>query len=151
MSTNDNDEHDSNAALAVAAIGGGAVLLWLFLRGRGKGWGLGGNRTNRWHGNGPVPDADLALARPTVCIWLRDGNRLDINGVRTDLETAVTIARTAGKVYLLDDGAVTQGLYVKVKDALRDAGVTFATASPWWDGQRVRAPSCPSSAVLNLS
>ena len=107
----DDDDRDTSTALTVAAIGGGALLLWLVLR-RRKGWGWGGRSDNQ-----------QPAARRAVSIVVRDGERVDVDGVSTDLATAVTAARVAGAAHFRASGDARQGWVSKVFYALVDAGV----------------------------
>ena len=110
MST-DDDDNDASTALTVAAIGGGALLLWLVLR-RPKGWGWGGRS-----------DTQQPTVRHAVSIVVRDGERVDVDGVRADLATAVNAARVAGTAQFRASGDARQGWVSKVFYALVDAGV----------------------------
>ena len=110
MSDND-DDREAGTALMVAAIGGGALLLWLVLR-RRTGWG--------WRGRS---DNQQPAARRAVSIVIRDGERVDVDGVSTDLATAVNAARVAGTAHFRASGDARQGWVSKVFYALVDAGV----------------------------
>jgi hypothetical protein len=107
----DNDDHDASTALTVAAIGGGALLLWLVLR-RPKGWGWGDRSANQ-----------QPVGRRVVSIVVRDGERVDVDGLSTDLATAVNVARVAGTANFRASGDARQGWVSKVFYALADAGV----------------------------
>src|SRR5690349_9484797 len=107
----DDDDRDTSTALTVAALGGGALLLWLVLR-RRKGW-TWGNRS----------DNQQPAAPRAVSILVRDGERVDVDGVSTDLATAVTAARIAGRAHFRASGDARQGWVSKVFYALVDAGV----------------------------
>jgi hypothetical protein len=105
----DDDDNDASTALTVAAIGSGALLLWLVLR-RPKGWG---GRS----------DTQQPTVRHAVSIVVRDGERVDVDGVSTDLATAVTAARVAGTAHFRASGDARQGWVSKVFYGPVDAGV----------------------------
>jgi len=122
MVTNDEAEDGGGTALTLAVIGGGAVLLWLFLR--GKGWGGHGSDDSRDAGRSDSDSTNPAFRRP-VCIWVLDGDHIELNGVRTDLATTVAIALTADAVHFHPRGDARHGFVVEVGDALARAGIAF--------------------------
>jgi hypothetical protein len=124
VSTNENDEQDGGAALTLAAVGGGAVLLWLLFRGRGKGLRGSGSGT-RPRVDGERPDRDeRPEPRREVLVRVRSGDRVEVDGVNTDLATTVTLARDAGKARFCATGDAREGWISRVYYALLDAGVT---------------------------
>jgi hypothetical protein len=120
MSTRHNDEYDGGTALALTAIGGGGVLLWLLLRARGRRRGGPGNGTESHSANEhPIP-------RREVLVVVRAGDRVDVDGVTTDLATTVTLARAAGTARFHVTGDARQGWVSKVYYGLVDAGVAVS-------------------------
>ena len=120
MVTNDEAEDGGGTALTLAVIGGGAVLLWLFLR--GKGWG---GRGGRGDGDRHGDDNTSRTRRGLACIWVLDGDHIELNGVRTDLATTVAIALTSDSVHFHPRGDARHGFVVEVGDALARAGIAF--------------------------
>jgi len=98
----------NNMGRTIAVIGGGALLAWLLLRGRGKGKGSGGGG----HGSPAV-----------VEVWLRGGDRIELDGASSDLATTVARARAAGAARVFTAGDARQGWHQHVIDSLRAAGV----------------------------
>lgn len=98
-----------NTGLTIALVGGGALLLWLLWRRRGT---------------GKDGDGDRSSARPNVEVRLRAGDRIELNGVRTDLATVIARARGAGTAVVKTDGDARQGWHREVTDALKAAGAT---------------------------
>ncbi len=100
----------NNTGRTIVAIGGGALLVWLIWRGRGKGKGKGsgGDRNNT-----PV----------AVEVWIRSGDRIELDRVSSDLATVIARARAVGKARLHVAGDARHGWFEYVADALRAAGV----------------------------
>jgi hypothetical protein len=117
MSANHDNDDDSGTAFTVAAIGGGAVLLWLVLRGRGTGWRGSGNGASTSGGQ------ELPAPRRAIAVFVRAGDRVDVDGVATDLATTVTLAQAAGAARLSATGDARAGWLSKVYYALMDGGV----------------------------
>ena len=100
----------NNTGRTIAVIGGGALLVWLLWRGRGKGKGSRG-------------DGDGQSASATMEVWLRGGDRIELDGVSSDLATTVARARAAGMARVHVSGDARQGWVENVVHALRAAGV----------------------------
>ena len=106
MSTNS----ENGTGLIVAALGGGALLLWLLWRGRGKAKGSGG-------------DADHGSAPPAVEVRILSGDRIELDGVLSDLATMVARTRAAGVARVHATGDARAGWVTKVLETLRAARV----------------------------
>ena len=100
----------NNTGRTIAVIGGGALLVWLLWRGRGKGKGSGG-------------EGDRNSVPAVVEVWLRSGDRIELDHVSSDLATVVARARVAGKARLHVAGDARHGWVENVAQALRAAGV----------------------------
>lgn len=104
----------------IAVISGGALLAWLLWRGRGRGKGKG-------TGSG----ADDRDSTPSVAeVRLRSGDRIELNGVSSDLATAVARASTAGTARVFAAGDARHGWVTQVIAALKTAGVAVDVARP---------------------
>jgi hypothetical protein len=103
----------NNIGRTIAVIGGGALLAWLLWRGRGKGKGSGGG------GHG-VP--------AVVGVWLRGGDRIELDGASSDLTTAVARARAAGTARVFAAGDTRHGWVTQVIAELKAAGVAIEAA-----------------------
>ena len=112
----------NNTGRTIAVIGGGALLAWLLWRGRGKGKGKG-------KGKGSGGDGDHSSAPDVVEVWVRSGDRIELDRVSSDLATVVARARAAGKARLHVTGDARHGWFEYVADALRAAGVDVWTFS----------------------
>ena len=108
----------SNAGRAVVAIGAGAALVWLLWRGRG--WG--GREDGKSRGGDSGRTAPLG---PPVHVWLR-GDRIEVEGVESDLATAIERARATGLAYVYTTGDTIHGRVVDVVQALQRSGVEVA-------------------------
>ena len=104
----------NNTGRTIAVIGGGAFLAWLLWRGRGKGKGKG---------KGSTGDDDRNSAPEAVEVWVRSGDRIELDRVSSDLATVIARARAVGKARLHVAGDARQGWFEYVSDALRAAGV----------------------------
>lgn len=100
----------NNTGRTIAVVGAGALLVWLLWRGHGKGKGKGG-------------DGDRSSAPAAVEVWIRSRDRIELDGVSSDLATTVARARTAGKARVHVTGDARQGWVENVVHALRAAGV----------------------------
>jgi hypothetical protein len=109
----DNEGHPE---LVLALIAGGALLLWRLGRG-GSGKGAG-------TGDGAGPD------RPSVRVMVRAGDRIELDGITTDLATAVARARASGKAFVHVTGDARQGWFETVVHALEAAGVAISLDAP---------------------
>jgi hypothetical protein len=107
----------SNTGRTIAMIGGGALLAWLLLRGRGRGKGSGGGGGGGGHG-----------APAVVEVWLRSGDRIELDGASSNLTAAVARARTAGTARVFAAGDTRQGWVTRVIAALKAAGVAIEAA-----------------------
>lgn len=119
--------------LAVAL--GGATLALLLLAGRRGAPGGGGDRDRG------LADAGARLpGPPEVHVWLRDGDQIELDGVRSDLETTIVRARAVGRARVNATGGARVGWIGKVINALRDAQVSvWADPSLWRDADYVQA------------
>ena len=120
-----NDDHStggSSGLLAAVAFGGGAVLLWLLLRSPGG----RSRRGDAVVGAGDRSDSNGPPTPRTVTVRVRAGDRIEVDGIGTDLATAVTLARIAGHARFFAAGDARQGWVSAVFHALVDADVTIA-------------------------
>lgn len=101
----------------VATVGGAAVVLWLLSR--GTGWGFRAPGSGRESGK-----AAGSTTRPVV--WVR-ADRIEVDGVATDLSTVVARARAAGAAEVRATGAAITGVVWNVLQTLHRAGVTVYT------------------------
>ena len=108
----------NNTGRTITVIGGGALLAWLLWRGRGKG-----------KGKGSGGDGDHSSAPDVVEVWVRSGDRIELDRVSSDLATVVARARAAGKARLHVAGDARHGWFEHVADALRAAGVDVWSSS----------------------
>ena len=106
----------NNTGRTIAVIGGGALLVWLLWRGRGKSKGSGG-------------DGDRNSAPAAVEVWIRSGDRIELDRVSSDLATVIARARAVGKARLHVAGDARHGWFEYVVDALRAAGVDVSSSS----------------------
>ena len=111
----------NNTGRAVAVIGGGALLLWLVASG-GRGSGGHGGR------GGTVARTVDALPPSEVHVRIRSGDRIDVDGVSSELSAAVARARAAGIARVVATGDARQGWVVEVLHALGAAGVVVYTS-----------------------
>ncbi len=109
-------KQNNNTGRTIAVIGGGSLLAWLLWRGRGKGKDSGGNGDHN-----STPDA--------VEVWIRSGDRIELDRVGSDLATVIARARAAGKARLHVAGDARHGWVENVTDALRAAGVDVWSSS----------------------
>jgi hypothetical protein len=119
--------NDSHTGLIVAGIGGVAVLLWLLWRGRGKGNGKGSDGD---HDSDSTAAAERRTPRAPVEVWIRSGDKIELDGASSDLATTVTRARATGTVNLHATGDARHGWVETVSHALEAAGVKVAYAPP---------------------
>src|SRR5690349_2805399 len=101
-------DNEKNTGLHVAILGGAALLLWLLWRGRRTGGGRTGSR-------GHAPAA--------LGIWLRSGDRIELDGIASDLPTVVERARAAGMARVHVTGDTRHGWAETVDSTLREAGI----------------------------
>lgn len=132
-----------------AVVLGGAtlalVLLWAGRRsGQGGTW-AGPDRGGDGDGDrGSTTDAGVtALPVPVpkeVVVWLRSGDRIELDGVASDLETTLVRARAVGRARVHASGDARVGWIGKVINELRAAQVTvWADPSLLWDADYVQA------------
>jgi hypothetical protein len=129
MSTEANDAHRADAALTLAVIGGGAVLLWLLLRGRRN-----GSEGQFDDSNESRNRARPSVARRRLVVRTRPGDRVEVDGIDTDLATVLVLALNAGSVEFHTSNDARAGWVSKVFYALSDAGVDI------WTGPEIRQP-----------
>ena len=108
----------NNTGRTIAIVGGGALLLWLLWAGRGWGWGKG-----RGSGKGNGSGGNDNHSRDPAIVWIRSGDRVEIDGVSSDLATTVARARAAGTARVFTTGDAREGWHQLVIDSLRAAGV----------------------------
>lgn len=105
---------DSHAGRNLALVGGGVVLAsWLLRRGPGRGGATSGTSTQ----SGAAPGA-----RPRV--WVR-ADRIEVDGVASDVATVVARGRAAGAVDLHATGDAVTRAVRDVVTRLRAAGVAI--------------------------
>jgi hypothetical protein len=129
MSREANDTHEVDAGLTLAVIGSGAVLLWLLLRGRGK-----GSRGQFEDKNGSRSPGRPSGAPRRLVVRTRPGDRVEVDGIDTDLATVLVLALNAGSVEFHTSNDARAGWVSKVFYALTDAGVDI------WIGPEIRQP-----------
>ena len=133
MANNDDD----NTLITAAAIGGGALALWLLLRGRG-GRGLGGGGGGK--GGGSSPSGAMGAASPSAApaagpasrpngppckVFIREWDKIELNGVPADLATVVAACRAVGSAEVGGTGAARTGTFWDVARALNAANVAI--------------------------
>jgi hypothetical protein len=120
----------NNTGRTVAVVGSGALLLWLLWH--GKGWG--GDGVGRRARGGAVtrqPDASPPASPPPpeVRVSIRSGDRVELDGVSSDLATTVARARAAGVARVIATGDARVGWIANVIGALKAASVTVYASS----------------------
>ena len=111
----------NNTGRTIALISGGALLAWLLWRGRGKGKGKG---------TGSGGDSDHSSAPTSVEVWIRSGDRIEMDGSSSDLATVVARARAASVTHVHATGDARHGWVTQVIAALKTAGATIDVARP---------------------
>src|SRR5207344_1289719 len=71
--------------------------------------------------------ASSSVAPRTFVVWARSGDRVEVDGMSTDLATTLALARDAGSVVFHATGDARTGWVTKVHQALVDAGVDVRT------------------------
>lgn len=131
---------------AAVVVGGAALALALLWAGRRSGQGGAGAGAGRGgDGDGDrgstLGSGATALPAPKeVVVWLRSGDRIEIDGGAADLETTLVRARAVGRARVHSSGDARVGWIGKVVNELRAAQVTV-TAEPalLWDADYVQA------------
>lgn len=116
--------------LAVALGGTTLALLLLFAGRRGGPGGSGGDGSG--DGGDRGGDARFLPEPPEVRVWLREGDRIELDGVPSDLETTLVRARAVGRARVNSTGAARVGWIGKVINALRAAQVEVSAEPSLW-------------------
>ena len=101
----------------LALVGGAGLAAWWLLS-HGKGWGFRSPGAGR---------EDTSTARSRVVVWVR-GDRIDVDGIVSDLPTAIAKGRAAGEAEVHATGAAIVRRVRDVVVGLRTAGVTVYLA-----------------------
>ena len=115
-----------NRGRALVVLGGTTIALCLLLAGRRSGQGGKGDGSSS-AGHGGKGDgrssagigASSAPAPQEVEVWLRSGDRLELDGISSDLETMLARARVVGRARVHATGDARVGWIGKVINALR--------------------------------
>lgn len=107
----------------VAVLGGARLLAWLLLRGGGAGLGRG---KGEGAGDGATPRTVVPGSRCVV--WIRGGDRLEIDGVVADLPTVIARCRRVEYVEVHASGDARQGFVSSVVATLHAAGIKMQLA-----------------------
>lgn len=102
----------------LAIVGCAGVAAWLLLS-RGKGWGF------RLSGDGRADAANRPPARRVV--WVR-ADRIDVDGIATDLASVIAKSRASGEAEVHASGDAIMRSVRDVILGLRAAGVTVQLA-----------------------
>jgi hypothetical protein len=113
-------EKERGRTRALVVLGGATLALWLLLAGRrgGQGGSGAGDRTLAGLGAPSLP------APEEVRVWLRSGDRIELDGVSSDLATTIARARVVGRASLHATGDARVGWIKTVINALRAAQVS---------------------------
>jgi hypothetical protein len=127
---------------AAVVLGGAALALVLLLVGRrggaGGGGGSDGGPGSADTGAAPLPA--VPLTPKEVQVWLRSGDRIELDGVASDLTTTIARARAVGRAHVRATGDARMGWIGTVINAMRVANVTvWADASLLHDAANVQA------------
>jgi hypothetical protein len=124
------------------AVGGASLALLLLWAGRARGQGAGGGMGRGDGGAGlggaggegaggtttigaPASSQPVALPAPSeVGVWIQAGDRLELDGAATSLETMLVRARAAGRARVRASGDARVGWIGRVVNELRAARVT---------------------------
>jgi hypothetical protein len=111
---------------ALIALGGVTLALCLLAGGRRGGGGGKGDHDEApgTGGVGGVGAGGGLFPKRDVRIWLRSGDRVELDGVNTDLPTAIETARAVGRASVYATGDARVGWIGKVINALRAAQVS---------------------------
>lgn len=130
---------------AAVVVGGAALALALLWAGRrsGQGGGAGAGRGGDGdgdRGSSSGPGATALPAPKELVVWLRSGDRIELDGVAVSLETTLVRARAIGRARVHASGDARVGWIGKVINELRAAQVTvLAEPSLLWDADYVQA------------
>jgi hypothetical protein len=136
---------EQNRRRAAVAVGGAALALALLWAGRRSGQGAGAGRGGDGDGDGDSGSSSgsgaTALPAPKeVVVWIRSGDRIELDGVAVSLETTLVRARAVGRARVHASGDARVGWIGKVINELRAAQVTvWAEPSLLWDADYVQA------------
>jgi hypothetical protein len=132
---------EQNRKRLAVAVGGATLALLLLFAGRRGGSGGGGSAGGGTGDGGDVGgDARFLPGPPEVRVWLRDGDRIELDGVPSDLETTLVRAGAVGRARVNATGAARVGWIGKVINALRAAQVVVsAEPSLFAEADYVRA------------
>jgi len=86
-----------------------------------------------------------------VSIYLSGDERIEVDGIVTDLKTAFALAKASGKACLAHDGAIRHGFVVEFRDALKKAGVIIGTTKNVYNDKRERIARSGDHDCLNSS
>lgn len=100
----------------VAVVGGAALAAWLLSR--GKGWGF--------RSPGDASGAKASEARRCT-VWIR-ADRIEVDGVATDLPTVIAKCRAVGTAEVRATGDAITGVVRNVLTQLHAAGVKLRVA-----------------------
>jgi hypothetical protein len=129
---------EQNRRRAAVAVGGAALALALLWAGRRSGQGGAGEGAGRG-GDGDGSGATALPAPEEVVVWLRSGDRIELDGVAVSLETTLVRARAVGRARVHASGDARVGWIGKVINELRAAQVTvLAEPSLLWDADYVQ-------------
>ena len=113
-------EKERSSIRALVVLGGATLALCLLLAGRR------GGRS----GSGPGDRTSTGLGAPSppapeeVRVWLRSGDRIELDGVSSDLATTLARARAVGRARVYATGDARVGWIGTVINALRAAQVS---------------------------
>jgi hypothetical protein len=131
---------------ALVVLGGATLVLGLLLTGRRTGNGGNDGRARApgaAAGTGPQP------ASEEVRIWLRSGDRIELDGVSSDLPTTIAQARSVGRAIVHATGDARVGWIRRVINELRAANVTLrAEAGLFSDADHLHALAAATSSRL---
>jgi hypothetical protein len=146
-----NDQRSATIAAAIGL--GGVLVWWMLRKeGRGPGSGGGGHGGGRGPDLGPgsasvrpispsLPSSPIplpysppipppiptpilpAVAHPEIIVMIRSGDRIDLDGVASDLSHVAVATATAGRVVVRATGDARHGFIVDVLGALVSSGV----------------------------
>jgi hypothetical protein len=129
---------------AAVVLGGAALALVLLLVGRRGGAGGAGDGGGSDGGPGSADAGAASLPavpqKPKgVQVWLRSGDRIELDGVAADLATTIARARVVGRAHVRATGDARMGWIGTVINAMRSANVTVWADASLLDAANVRA------------